>query len=428
MNRNEATAQSPLRILDRVLNGGLGKGDLGVVMAPAGVGKTACLVQIALDNLLRNRQVLHFAVGQSVEHVSTWYDALFDDLTRIAEIPDRDEARATVKRNSVIKAFPSGGFAMARFDESIALFGKHMQFTPKAILIDGLDWAHPSISATVRDLKERATNLGAELWLTAQTARNVTLKSAGTPPPCDACAALITVGLFLEPRGSHVAVRLLKDGALVPESTAFMALHNDTMRLVAGGDSAISTRVPAANHTLLSGGANGSEALFGGCAEAWGLAEETFSFPSHTPAHTRGLVQLTEEELAAGDISSSYLKAHMHRSYPDTPLFKKVLQSIWHQVNTAGEVFSIGQIREDKTVNGGTGWAVELAKHWNKPVHVFDQEKNAWFYWQNGEWVLTKDPIITRERFTGTGTRFPNAAGTAAIKALFERSFGPAPK
>ena len=53
-----------------------------------------------------------------------------------------------------------------------------------------------------------------------------------------------------------------------------------------------------------------------------------------------------------------------HRTYPDTPTMKRVLQAIWHQVSTAGEVFSVGTILPDKTAHGGTGWAVELARHW----------------------------------------------------------------
>jgi hypothetical protein len=105
-------------------------------------------------------------------------------------------------------------------------------------------------------------------------------------------------------------------------------------------------------------------------------------------------------------------------------LFRKVLQSIWHQVSTAGEVFVIGTIMPDTTVRGGTGWAAELAKHWRKPVLVFDQEKDSWFTWRDGAWAEEAHPVISRTRFTGTGTRFLNDQGRAAIAALFERSFG----
>ncbi len=69
----------PLRILESSTKGGLGAGKLGVVMARAGVGKTAFLVQIGLDDAMRERPVLHIALGQELEHVQSWYDALFDE-------------------------------------------------------------------------------------------------------------------------------------------------------------------------------------------------------------------------------------------------------------------------------------------------------------------------------------------------------------
>ena len=54
MYRKEINEQSPLRILEQSSHGGLGRGNLGVVMARAGENKTAFLVHIALDDLLRN--------------------------------------------------------------------------------------------------------------------------------------------------------------------------------------------------------------------------------------------------------------------------------------------------------------------------------------------------------------------------------------
>jgi hypothetical protein len=240
---------------------------------------------------------------------------------------------------------------------------------------------------------------------------------------------VIDVGLYLESKGDHVEVRLLKDHESPTPPDTILRLHPETLRLVAEGEVASApARLPASHYTLLSGAANGAEAEFGVCAERWGLAEVNYTFPGRgTPARARGLVELNDEELKQGDVSSSYLKARMHRVYPDTPLFKKVLQSIWHEVNTSGEIFHVGQIEEDGTVRGGTGWAVELGKHWGKLVHVFDQEKHAWYTWRDGAWVQVLNPVITRERFTGTGTRFLTDHGRQAIRTLFEKSFG-APK
>jgi hypothetical protein len=245
------------------------------------------------------------------------------------------------------------------------------------------------------------------------------------PAPLDGCAALIDVALYLDPKGGHVSLRVIADhGAAAPPET-HLELHPDTLQILREGEVPTSRRMPTAGHTLLSGGAPGAESEFGECAERWGLSEVNFSFGGRGPVRPRGLVELTDDELVQGDVSSTYLKAHMHRTYPGTALFRKVLQSIWHQVNTSGEVFAVGQVMPDGTAKGGTGWAVELAKHWGKPVHVFDQDRSAWFSWKERGWKDCEPPTITRERFTGTGTRFLSDAGRAAIRGLFERSFGP---
>jgi len=62
-----------------------------VVMARAGVGKTACLVQIALDDLMRERKVLHITLEHTIDHVQSWYDALFDDLAARTNLAEREQ-------------------------------------------------------------------------------------------------------------------------------------------------------------------------------------------------------------------------------------------------------------------------------------------------------------------------------------------------
>ena len=53
MYRKFLNARSPLRLLEKGLHGGLGRGNLGVVLAGHGVGKTSFLVCVGLDELLR---------------------------------------------------------------------------------------------------------------------------------------------------------------------------------------------------------------------------------------------------------------------------------------------------------------------------------------------------------------------------------------
>jgi hypothetical protein len=174
---------------------------------------------------------------------------------------------------------------------------------------------------------------------------------------------------------------------------------------------------------LFSGAAQGAEAVFGEAAERAGIAEVNFTFDGHSDARRRGIRVLTNEELRHGDVSLTYVSRLMHRKYPDTPLFRKVLQSIWHQVNNGQEIFVVGKVNADDTVTGGTGVAAEYAKFFNKPLFVFDQERDAWLRWTGDAFATVRDPVISQPHFTGTGTRFVKDNGRAAIAALFRRTF-----
>ena len=177
---------------------------------------------------------------------------------------------------------------------------------------------------------------------------------------------------------------------------------------------------------LFSGGAPGAEAEFGGGAERHGIEEVNFTFDGHKIARTRGVRVLNHEELQSGDISLEYVAKLLNRRYTNSPTIRKVLQTLWYQVNSGQEIYVIGTILEDKTVRGGTGWGAEFAKLCNKPLHVFDQDQNGWFHWTGSSWKAlepSSGPVITHPHFTGTGTRSIRDNGKQAIEDLFSRSF-----
>lgn len=177
---------------------------------------------------------------------------------------------------------------------------------------------------------------------------------------------------------------------------------------------------------LFSGGANGAEKAFGENAERYGIEEVNFTFEGHGRMRERGLRFLNHEELKHGDVSLEYVSRLMNRRYTDSLKIRKILQSIWYQVNHAQEIFVVGEILPDKTVKGGTGWGAEFAKLCNKPLFVFDQKQDGWFRWSHMEWEACppgEEPVVGHVHFAGTGTRFLEENGRQAIDALFARSF-----
>ncbi len=175
---------------------------------------------------------------------------------------------------------------------------------------------------------------------------------------------------------------------------------------------------------LFSGGAAGSEEAFGVNAEKFGIEEINYTFEGHEIKRTRGIRILNHEELLQGDVSLTYVSKIMSREYPRTKVFRRILQSIWYQINSSQEIFVIGNIMEDKTVRGGTGWGAEFAKICNKDLFVFDQTTEQWHKWGKDHWEQIEAPKITKQHFSGTGTRQLSDSGKKAIDDLFTRSFG----
>ena len=428
MNQQKSKSKDLLDTLNRSISGGLGSGNLGVVMARAGVGKTALLVYFGLGTLISGKKVLHVALAQSTDHVLSWYDTLFKNISPNMDPERVSDIQAEMPRRRLIQTFSDKDLNPQRLEKAVKLFDETIDFKPDLILIDGFNWEKMSkveTAAAIGAFKSTAQRLNAELWMSAATHRSTT---KGHPTkilsPCDAYKEVINSAIFLEPQGRDIGVFVLKDHETEGSVDTHLLLDCDSLSL-ASDSSDSDVKLPVTEYTLLSGGAKGAEETFGICAEKWGTKEKNYSFEGHDSARTRGIVMLSAAELEQGHVSNTYVNSRMHRTYPKTPLFQKVLQSLWHQVNTSGEIFAVGTIMPDNTVKGGTGWAAELARHWGKPVHVYDQGKDQWLFWQDDQWKEEEPPVIKNTRFTGTGTRFPTENALKAINDLFERSFGP---
>ncbi len=425
-DHRDSSLSGPLRVLDESSGGGLAAGQLGVVMARAGVGKSACLVQIGVDLLRRGQDVLHVALGQSLAEVDAGYRTQMREMLGELDEFDRAERRVDMARKRLIQAYPAGRMPIRRLERALDMARQSLGLNPAAILVDGLDWSSETGATREElvDLRRRAEAAGASVWLTVQTHRHLTgHHPESLPEACEPVAELIDIGLFLEPVDDGIAVRVLHDRREGGGDSGTLLLDSSKLRPLQAGAREGSSGA-ARSFTLLSGGAAGAEAEFGACAERWGLAEITFSFPGREVSRRRGLVELSDAQLAKGDVSRAYLTAQMNRTYSDDASFRKILQSLWHQVSTAGAVFVIGSIQEDDTVRGGTGWAAQLARRWKKPLFVFDQEREQWLTWSGTEWREDDAPLIDTPRFAGTGTMHLTDSGRRAIQDLFRDSFG----
>jgi len=66
--------------IDEVMDGGLGAGELGVVVAPAGIGKTWCLQSMGASAVKNGLNVVHYTLELNQNYVGLRYDTIFSGV------------------------------------------------------------------------------------------------------------------------------------------------------------------------------------------------------------------------------------------------------------------------------------------------------------------------------------------------------------
>lgn len=169
------------------------------------------------------------------------------------------------------------------------------------------------------------------------------------------------------------------------------------------------------SYTNHSGGAVGSDSYWGSIGEKYGVKSNHYYHGAKTPA---GNVAITEEQFNEGKQKVLQANRTLNRR-PDR--YMDLLARNWMQVKNSDSIFAIGHLKNG-IVDGGTGWAVQMAIDAGKPVYVFDQERGEWFKNIGGQWSRSDVPTLT-PNFAGIGTRQLNDAGKRAIEAVYEKTF-----
>jgi len=201
---------TPLRLLEKSVKGGPGKGNLGAVLARAGVGKTACLISLALGKMMIGEKVVHVSLGETPEKVTAHYNLIFNQM--IETVPDRDDvlARNLLERNRIILAFLKQSFDIERFQKNLENLRDRLQFTPQAVIIDGLNFETCERSL-LEGLKDLAAKFDTEIWFSVRSHRHISeVNDRGIAFPLSRLDDLFNVILELEPGVEGINLRLIK--------------------------------------------------------------------------------------------------------------------------------------------------------------------------------------------------------------------------
>jgi hypothetical protein len=209
MLKNELILKNPLRRMgyesDDILKGG----QFGAVTARAGVGKTAFLVQLALNSMLREKNVLHISLNDPVKKVSLWYKEVFNRIATQYAIHQSVQLWDTILPHRFIMTFKVEGFSVPKLEERLTDLIEQDIFKPHAMIIDGLPFDN-AVNQDLADLKRLASREGMHVWFTIRTHRHEEPGPNGTPAQLIQIADLFEVAIQLVPVGKQIQIKAFK--------------------------------------------------------------------------------------------------------------------------------------------------------------------------------------------------------------------------
>jgi hypothetical protein len=210
MLKKDLILKNPLRAWEPDTGHNTAAPRLGLVVAPRGAGKTAVLVQFAIDSVLRGNRVIHVSIGQSLEKTKEWYEDLFQELSRSYKLEHVGEVHSEIAANRLIMTFNTGSFSAAKLEERLTDLIEQDIFHPQSLVVDGFDFANAA-PAQLEGLRDLVRNFKLHTWFSAlRRPEDKRVSALGVPAPCDRFEELFDSILLIESDGHGISLSTLK--------------------------------------------------------------------------------------------------------------------------------------------------------------------------------------------------------------------------
>ena len=168
-------------VIDDLMDGGLAPGELGVVMAPAGIGKSWMLINIGANAIKQNKTVINYTLELNENYVGQRYDSVItgiaaQNLKNYTE--DIEDKLKDISGELIIKYFPTkstGVMGIKAHVEKTIMLGQ----TPDLIVVDYADLLkvsskdkHEALEELYEDLRGMAGEYGVPVWTATQANRS----------------------------------------------------------------------------------------------------------------------------------------------------------------------------------------------------------------------------------------------------------------
>jgi len=190
------------------------------------------------------------------------------------------------------------------------------------------------------------------------------------------------------------------------------------------------------NFICHSGGCPGADMAWETEGYKYDVYTISYSFHNHKQEGKNQKI-LSPKELQEGYEAAKIADKTLKRNFDSIqyPYVKNLLARNWFQVKNADVVYAIAKTITENIVEGGTGWAVQMAIDNKKPVWVYDQVNKHWwtYVYKSDPNVVFGDvfvpmknyvPPISSHNFAGIGTRDLTDDGMNAIAEVYQNTFG----
>ncbi len=212
MLKEELIAKSPVRLLEKSIEGGLKAGNIGVIASRKGIGKTSVLVQLALDKLLQGEKVIHVSFTAHTSYVISWYENIFSELAKRRNLEKFGDIKDGLVKNRVIMNFAQEAVTIDQIVHSLRAMVNEGGFKASTLIVDGYDFTKGASGDRLAKVKDFAAEAGLEVWYSATLAGDEPqLDKNNFPVLLKDCLDSISVLILLEPKAEYIHFTVVKD-------------------------------------------------------------------------------------------------------------------------------------------------------------------------------------------------------------------------
>ena len=169
-------------VIDDLMDGGLAPGELGVVMAPAGIGKSWLLINIGANAVKAGHTVVHYTLELNENYVGQRYDSVLTGINAQSLKNHQEtveEKMLSLQGDLIVKYFPTksvGVMGLKAHLEKTIMLGKR----PDLVIVDYGDLLkinakkdkHEALEELYEELRGMAGEYGIPLWTASQAGRS----------------------------------------------------------------------------------------------------------------------------------------------------------------------------------------------------------------------------------------------------------------